>query len=349
MFAPNLVKENRSMGKWCIGIDLGGTFIKFGLLNGAFQRSELTQLPTPSTEGGDGVIAQMVAGAKQLMAGRGLARDDIVGVGIGSPGPLDIDKGIIIETPNIPGMANLAIRDRVSAGLDLPAVLDNDANAAGYGEFLCGAGVGVRDMVLLTLGTGIGGGVIVNGKVLHGAHSMGAELGHMIVEPGGEQCGCGQKGCIERYSSATYIARHARRLVEEGRDSSLKKILDEKGELDAKDIQTAAQAGDELAAEVWDRGLYYLAIGCVSICRIFDPDRIVLAGGMTKAGDSLMTPLMKHFNRLHWTATETMTSIVLSQLGNDAGVIGSAGLAWDAFGDESHGGEKPYRAKRVGK
>jgi len=322
------------MSEFCIGIDLGGTYIKFALMDADHRVTETVQSPTPA-EGADAVVEQMVAGAKQLMAENDLAREEVRGVGIGSPGPLDLDNGIVIGMPNIRGMSNLPLRDRVSAGLGgVPAILENDANAAAYGEHLCGAGAGRGDMVMLTLGTGVGSGIILDGKVLHGTHGIGAEFGHMIVEPAGEKCGCGQRGCLERYCSATYIAELARRLIEqEGRDSSLKELLAANGGINAKDINEARAAGDELAAYVWDNGAYYIALACVNICRIFDPDEIVLAGGMVNAGDDLMKPLTEHFRRLHWTLHPPRTKIAIATLGSDAGVIGAAGVAWQAFGE----------------
>ena len=317
------------MAKVCIGIDLGGTYIKFGLLDEDHQPSEVFQLPTPSEGGVDAVIEQMIAGARQAMAAAGLSAADVVGVGIGCPGPLSMSKGIVYETPNIPGMKNIPMRDRVSQGLGIPAALENDANAAAYGEYLCGAGKECDDMVLLTLGTGLGGGVIVGGKVLHGAHEIGAELGHMIVVPGGRPCGCGQRGCIEQYCSATFMSRAAQqKLQETDRPSSLRDVLAAKGEINSKDINEARNGGDEFAAEVWDEMARYLAMGCVSYARILDPDRIVLSGGMAAAGDDLLAPVTEYYRQFHWRLTEPQTSIALATLGNDAGVIGSAGVAW---------------------
>ena len=358
------------MGKFCVGIDLGGTFIKFVAMDADNKAGELLQLPTPPEGGGEAVAAQMAAGAEQMMASQGLRRDDCAGVGIGAPGPLSRSRGVIIATPNIPGMIDVPMRDMVADRLSLQATLENDANAAAYGEFLCGAGQGAKDMVLLTLGTGVGSGIIIDGRVLHGRHEIGGEIGHMIVDPGGEKCSCGQRGCLERYCSATNLADYAMRLIwDEGRQSSLKAKMEEKAKerkekakkmkekarkmkmkeearemrqkakeeeesplIDAKDIQEAAFAGDELAAEVWDRSAYYLAVGLVSICRIFDPDKIILAGGMTKAGERLMNPVRKHFGRLQWSLTEPQTEVCIGALGNDAGAIGAAGVAWQDFG-----------------
>ncbi len=319
------------MAKYCIGIDLGGTYVKFGLLDEKRQPSETFQLRTP--ESSNDVVQQMVHGAEKLLAERRLSKADIVGVGIGSPGPLNLADGVVIAMPNVSGMENLPLRDLVGEGLALPAALENDANAAAYGEYLCGAAKGARNMVLLTLGTGLGSGIILDGEILHGSQGIGGEVGHMIVAAGGRLCGCGQRGCLERYCSATYIAEYAKQQIEEeNRAGLLAAVLKQAGSITSKDIAEAAEAGDEFAAEVWDRGAYYLAVGCVNLCRIFDPDKIVLSGGLTHAGEALMKPLMVHLNKLHWSLTDVMTEIEIAQLGNDAGAIGAAGVAWAAFG-----------------
>ena len=317
------------MATWCIGIDLGGTFIKFGLLDEGLNATETFQLPTP--QGADAVIAQMAEGARQAMDRFGVAESDIVGVGIGSPGPLDIKKGIVIDMPNLPGMKGAPLRDGVGGALGMKSVLVNDANAAAMGEYLCGAGQGTHTMILLTLGTGVGGGIILDGRLYGGANDIAGELGHMIVEAGGEPCPCGQKGCLERYCSATNIAAYAERMLGEGRESTLKAVLASAGEVTTKDINEARIAGDTLAAEVWDRGLYYLGVGCASIARIFDPEEIVLAGGLTKAGDDLLTPVRRHFEEQSWTLTPPFTRIELATLGADAGTLGAAGVAWQEF------------------
>jgi glucokinase len=319
------------MSKFCIGIDLGGTFIKFGLLDENYEAAEIFQLATPVNRGCQGVVEQMVAGAKRLMQRRSLTGADVIGIGIGAPGPLNIGKGVVIAMPNIPGMENCPLRDSLAKGVGVRAVLENDANAAAFGEFIAGAGKGVRDMVMLTLGTGVGSGIVIDGKVLHGAHDIGAEFGHMIVQPGGEKCGCGQVGCLERYCSATYLALRAQRQIEAGRASTLKGVLDKNGKLTSRDVNEASKAGDELAAEIWDQAMQYLAVACVNITRILDPDEIVLAGGMVNAGDDLMTPLRKHYQAMHWSLTPVLSPVVIATLGSDAGVIGAAGVAWENF------------------
>jgi glucokinase len=317
------------MAKYSIGIDLGGTNIKFGMLDDSLRPGKTTQIATPKSP--DALVQAMIDGALQYMRDNNLKTGDVAGVGIGAPGPLDLEKGIVIDSPNIPGMQNMPLRDRIAAGVGVPTVLENDANAAGFGEYLCGAGGAKGDMVLLTLGTGVGSGIIIDGRLVHGWHGIGAEIGHMIVQPGGEQCGCGQCGCLERYCSATYIGLRAQRLVEQGRPSSLAGVLHSRSHISSKDIVAAARAGDALAAEVWDESVRYLAIACVSIARVLDPDRVVLAGGMVNAGHDLMTPLIRHYEQLHWRLTPVKTQIVIAKLGNDAGAIGAAGVAWKKF------------------
>jgi glucokinase len=318
------------MNKVCLGIDLGGTFIKFALLDETLRMvGETASVPTPANQGAGAVIAAMVAGGKALLA----RHSDVkcLGVGIGSPGPLDLANGVVIGMPNIPGFENVPLRDRVGAGLGLPATLENDANAAALGEYIAGSGAGSKLLVMLTLGTGLGSGIIIDGKVLHGAHGIGAEVGHLIVEPDGEPCGCGQRGCLERYSSATYLARRAQSLVESGRASSLAAVLKTTGQITSLDVLRARNAGDALAAEVWDRAIHLLAIGCVSLCRVLDPDLIVIGGGMAKAGDDLMVPLRQYVQQEHWKLSKLAARLELAKLGNDAGVIGAAGQAWAVF------------------
>lgn len=327
------------MAKVCVGIDIGGTFIKFGLLDRQHRPGGIFQLPTPP--GGPGPVIECLAeGAEQAVRQAGLSRRDVLAVGIGCPGPLSMSKGIVYAAPNIEGFVQVRLRERVSRKLGgIPVSLENDANAAGFGEFLCGAGRRCTNMVMLTLGTGVGGGVIVDGKVLRGSHEIGAELGHMILVPDGRPCGCGQVGCIEQYCSATFMSRWAAKALAEGRArSSLRAVikakaaLDPPTELNARDINEARRAGDRFAAAVWDDMARHLACGCVSFARMLDPDRIVLGGGMAKAGKDLLTPVLEHYRKIHWKLTpSTSTGIALASLGNDAGVIGAAGVAWQEF------------------
>ncbi|MCY2932330.1 MAG: ROK family protein [Planctomycetota bacterium] len=316
------------MAKWYIGIDLGGTFIKTCLMDGDGRSQAIIQRPTPVDKGGQAVLEAMGAGGLEVLAANGVPRGEVAGVGIGTPGPLDMAKGVVLSAPNIPGLGGLPMRDRVGQILGCRAVLENDANAAGFGEYVAGTGAGLASLVLVTIGTGIGSGIILDGQILHGANGVGGEVGHILVERDGELCGCGQRGCLERYCSATYLAQWAKTQVEQRRwKGPLADSLAAKGELDARDVNEARQAGDALAAEAWHRAICYLAMGCITLCRLLDPNVIAFAGGMTKAGDDLMKPLREQFLKMHWTFAAPRTQLTIAKLGGDAGAIGAAALA----------------------
>jgi glucokinase len=324
------------MDRVCIGIDFGGTFIKFGTLSEDGAASEILQLPTPVKEGPAAIIAQIKNGVRELIERDSLSRENIVALGIGSPGPLSVKRGIILDLPNIPNMQNVPIARIIGDAFNRPAVLENDANAAAYGEYLCGAGKGCENIVMLTLGTGVGGGVIQHNHVLHGTHEIGGELGHMIVQPGGRLCGCGQRGCIEQYCSAFFLAKYTvEKIKADNPDSTLTELYRERGELTSLDVNLAQQAGDAFAIGCWDECCYYLAIGCINFCRIFDPDRIVIAGGMSKAGDELINPTLKYIREFNWKMFEPMTPLAVASLKSNAGTIGAAGVAWLTFGGKT--------------
>lgn len=326
------------MAKVCIGIDLGGTNIKLAAMTAENEVSGVMSAPTPRA-GGDAVIEAMAIAARDLMSDNGLRESDVIGVGVGSPGPLRRSDGVVVGAPNLPGFANMPLRDKLSRKLGMSVVLENDANAAAYGEFIAGVGRDAASLVLLTLGTGVGGGIVLDGRIWHGHNDFGGEIGHMIVHPGGLACGCGQHGCLEQYASATNLARRAADQVKAGRQSVLEQVLMRKGELSAADVGAARRSGDALACEVWDAAAYHLAVACVTIERIFDCEQIVLGGGLANAGDDLLTPVQKHYTALDWKLTPQMSKLVLAELGNDAGVIGAAGVAWQQLGRaESQGG-----------
>jgi glucokinase len=205
--------------------------------------------------------------------------------------------------------------------------MDNDANAAAWGEFWAGAGMGVTDMVMFTLGTGVGGGMIIGGQLVRGAFDNAAELGHVIVEPGGLPCGCGQRGCLETYASAMHVAKRARIAVESGERSVLRKVLDAGREIECVDVAQAAAEGDIVAYRIWDEACMHLAVACVMMQHVSNPQRIVLAGGMIAAGDQLLLTIRRHFDWLSWRIVNDHPDIMLATLGNDAGLIGAAGCA----------------------
>lgn len=310
-----------------VGIDVGGTNVKIGLFDSNLELISKTSVTTEVEMGPEVVIDKMAKTVENLLAEAGLSLPDIVAVGIGTPGPAKYSEGIIIRSTNMPKFINVPICQMLNDKLGAPIVFDNDANVACWGEYAVGAGKGVKDMVFFTLGTGIGGGIVSNGELVHGCDENGAELGHMIIHPDGRKCKCGQKGCVEAYASADSTARRATEALEGGAESSLKKVLDEKGRVTSKDVYKHLAAGDELAKEITDGTAKALAITCINMLHTTEPKRIVFAGGMIAAGDKLLNRMKHFFNEHIWTLKKETVEICFATLGEDAGIIGAAALA----------------------
>jgi len=319
-----------------LGLDLGGTNVKAGLLDDTARVLAKISTPTHAEHGPDAVIEAMIEAGKTVAAHAGVPLEQIDAVGIGSPGPMDLDAGVIRDMPNLPGWDHVPLRDRIATGLGRPTVLENDANAAAFGEYWAGAGRDpkIHHLVMLTLGTGIGTGIIIDGVLLHGSNSLGAEGGHMILVPDGRRCGCGQRGCLEAYASASNTATRAIEALEAGHDGTTSALASlrraQAGRLTAKDIFDAAKTGDTLATEIAEQTANYLGIACASLCRLFDPQMIVFAGGMILAGDYLFEMIREAFARHTWKLVKDHVRIVPAELGNDAGFIGAAAVARDA-------------------
>jgi glucokinase len=316
--------------KLALGLDLGGTNITGALATSEGKIAAITRRKTQASRGSGPVIEDMAEMVEHLIASQGISRDDVIGLGVGAPGPLSHRDGIIFKMANLPGWTNVRLRRALLERTGLPTILDNDANVAAFGEFWMGAGKGVRQMVALTLGTGIGSGVIIDGEILRGHFENAAELGHLIVHARGRPCTCGQRGCLEQYASAANLTRHCVELIREGRESSLSAILEKGGELGAKEVVEAAKEGDPLAAEVWDEACYFLAIGCINVQHSFNPQMLVLSGGMSKAGDFLLSRVRRYAREHGWKLCDDQPEISISVLGDDAGVLGAAGIAWAA-------------------
>ena len=310
-----------------VGIDVGGTNVKIGLFDTNLRLISKTSVTTEAEMGPDIVIDKMAKTVENLLAEAGLSLQDIVAVGIGTPGPAKYSEGIIIRSTNMPKFKNVPICQMLNEKLSAPVVFDNDANVACWGEFSVGAGKDVEDMVFFTLGTGIGGGIVTNGELVHGCDENGAELGHMIIHPDGRKCNCGQRGCAEAYASADSTARRATEAIEGGAESSLKRVLDEKGKITSKDIYEHLATGDELAKEITDGTAKALAITCINMLHTTEPKRIVFAGGMIAAGDVLLSRIRDFFDEHIWTIKKESVEICFATLGEDAGIIGAAALA----------------------
>ena len=315
------------MGDVYVGIDLGGTNIKIGCFDSDLNILCKTSVPTEAEKGPLVTVEKIGVAVEEMLAEKGLNSDAVKAVGMGAPGQFDLKEGIILASPNMTEFNNYPMRGMLEEKFSKPAVLENDANTACWGEFICGAGKDISDMIFFTLGTGIGGGIVIDGKLVHGGNDNGAELGHTIVHPDGRLCGCGQRGCVEAYSSATATVKRAKEAIEKKAESSLKKLLEEKGGITCKDIFDHAAAGDELAKEVTDMTAKMLAIACVSMLHVTDPQRIVFTGGMTAAGDMLLDRIKEYFNEQVWTMKKETVEICFATLGEDTGIIGAAALA----------------------
>lgn len=309
--------------QYTIGLDLGGTQIKGGILDQAYKTVVKDRIATEADGGPGHVIGRLALLARQLVKKAHIAPGDIAGVGVGTPGPVDPKTQVVLMAPNL-GWTNVALHKTLE---DLcggwPVTVVNDANAACYGEYIAGVGhtEKVRHMVLLTLGTGIGGGIVMDGKLFVGPHGAGAELGHTIVHLNGRPCPCGQSGCVERYASSPAIAAEAQRRVAAG-EKTILKPTDK-----TQQVFEAAAKGDAVACAVIDEACEYLGAAVANFVHATDPELVVLGGGLTHEGEALLGRVRKFYKKHYWKAAPSYIKIVLATLGNDAGFIGAAGLA----------------------
>ncbi|HLB82774.1 MAG: hypothetical protein AUH23_00770 [Gemmatimonadetes bacterium 13_2_20CM_1_69_27] len=311
--------------RYVVGIDLGGTNIVVGTV--AEDGSELLGLvsqPTISEQGADAVLARIVKLARASMAAaRG---KEIAGVGIGSPGPLNTKTGIVLLTPNL-GWTNFPLRDRLARALDLPATLDNDANCAIFGEWWRGAARGSDHVVGFTIGTGIGGGIVLGGKIYRGASDVAGEIGHMSIDSNGRRCKCGNDGCLEAYASGPAIAARAVEGIETGADTSLPRyVQDDLTKITAQIVYEAAHDGDEYALDVVHDTAKFLGTGVANIVNIFNPEVVVICGGVTLAGEKLFAPLRSEVKRRAFKPAVDACRIVPGELTGTAGVYGAAAV-----------------------
>ncbi|MEO6807864.1 MAG: ROK family protein [Isosphaeraceae bacterium] len=314
-----------------LGIDLGGTNIKSGVVDDDGRPFPSVSLPTLANRGPEAGLATLAEAGRRAVQASGLAWSQIEGVGLGSPGTMDINAGMLLEPPNLPGWNSLPIRDLLSKALGKPAILQNDANAAAYGEYWAGAGRGTKSLGLFTLGTGVGCGIIDHGRIIQGRHSHAAECGHMIIEmENGRLCPCGQLGHLEAYASATSLVKRAVEALQRGETSTLRQLLDD-SQLTARDIDQAANDGDPLARRLMRETAHYLAVGAVNLMHTIDPDIILFAGGMIAAGQEFLDAIRADVRTMAFPVCAANTRIEFAGLGGDAGFIGAAGCARLAF------------------
>lgn len=315
--------------KVVVGIDLGGTAVKIGILNAAYEILAQTSIPTNAGRPYEEVIADMGKTAVSLLAGNGFEVSDCAGAGVGSPGTIDSKNGVVLYSNNI-RWDNVPLAKELQKYLPVPVYVQNDANCAALGEVLCGAAKGCQNAVFLTLGTGVGGGIVINGKIFEGGHPGGAELGHVKCGSQRRRCTCGRYDCLEAYASATALINDAKQMASEHPDSMLWSLCGQDlDKMDAKMPFDAADAGDHCGRILVDSYIQYLADGITDLANIFRPDRIVLGGGVCAQGEKLTEPLNQYLRANCFGNTVAYVPIVVvAKTGNQAGMIGAAGLVF---------------------
>ncbi|HFH7309307.1 TPA: ROK family glucokinase [Streptococcus agalactiae] len=317
------------MSNKLLGIDLGGTTIKFGILTLEGEVQEKWAIETNTLENGRHIVSDIVESLKHRLSLYGLTKDDFLGIGMGSPGAVDRTSKTVTGAFNLNWADTQEVGSVIEKEVGIPFFIDNDANVAALGERWVGAGANNPDVVFVTLGTGVGGGVIADGNLIHGVAGAGGEIGHMIVDPeNGFTCTCGNKGCLETVASATGVVRVARQLAEQYEGSSaIKAAIDNGDTVTSKDIFIAAEDGDKFANSVVERVSRYLGLAAANISNILNPDSVVIGGGVSAAGEFLRSRVEKYFVTFAFPQVKKSTKIKIAELGNDAGIIGAASLA----------------------
>jgi glucokinase len=308
-----------------LAIDIGGTKLAAGVVDAAGAILVRGEVPTVAAEGPEQVLKRIVGLGKDLLGRPEISPHAIRRIGVGCAGPVDRLAGLVFNPPNLPGWTRVALADLLRQAFSLPVILENDANAAALGEFRYGAGRGARSLVYLTVSTGIGGGIILDGKIWHGLKDAAGEIGHMTLAPDGPLCGCGNRGCLEAIASGPSIARRAREAVASRRPTRLREISN----LTAADVVSLAREGDEVACEVWGETVRYLGLGVAAAITILAPERVVIGGGVTEAGEFLFEPLRREVrDRVKLVPMESVP-ILPAALGRDVGILGAAAIALD--------------------
>ncbi|HEL2251377.1 TPA: ROK family glucokinase [Streptococcus suis] len=316
------------MAKKIIGIDLGGTSVKLAILTTEGEIQEKWSIKTNILDDGSHIVPDIIDSIKQRFETYGLTKDDFLGVGMGSPGVVDSEAGTVIGAYNLNWKTLQLVKEQFESALGLPFFIDNDANVAALGEQWVGAGNNNPNVVFMTLGTGVGGGVIAAGNLIRGVKGAGGELGHITVDFDDPfACTCGKKGCLETVASATGIVNLSRRYADQyAGDAKLKQMIDDGQDVTAKDVFDLAKEGDDLALIVYRHFSEYLGVACANIAAVLNPAYIVLGGGVSAAGEFLLDGVRKVFAENSFPQIKESTQIVLATRGNDAGVLGAASL-----------------------
>ncbi len=305
-----------------VGIDLGGTNIAAGLVTEEGKILCDISIPTRAERDWHEIVADMADLSKQVIAKAGVDISEVGGVGIGCPGAIDNANGVCTYSNNI-NMEKAGIAEEFKKHLDLPVNLENDANAAALGEYEIN-GKGAESFVFVTLGTGVGGGVILNGKIFRGFNGVGAEIGHTVVVTDGEQCTCGRRGCWEAYASVTGLIRQTKAAMAENPDSQMHAFAEKEGKVSGRTAFDAAKAGDSAAQKVVDKYLEYVGEGITNMVNIFQPEKIVIGGSISKEGDYLLNPVKEYVKKNDYNRYMAKAEVEIATLFNDAGIIGAA-------------------------
>jgi glucokinase len=308
-----------------VGLDVGGTSMKAGVVDDAGRPLSNVSLPTEAHRGQEFGLERMCETIRAAVRDAGIGPERIAAIGVATPGTMDIPAGVILDPPNLRPWQNVPVRQHIQTVFRVPTAFQNDANAAAYGEYWAGAGRGVHSMVLFTLGTGVGGGIIIGDRVLEGQHSHGGEVGHIKIEMTNPRvCGCGRLGCLEAYASATAVVKRTREVLASAPHSEFRTPRWADAELTARHVFDAAANGDALAAKIVEETAFYLAVGATNLMHIIDPDVVVFGGGMVAAGEPFLDRIRHHVRTLAFPVLAERTRIVAAALGSDAGFIGAA-------------------------
>jgi len=315
---------------FAIGIDLGGTNIRTALINSSGEIKGIHQQPTHADLEIARIVENIVRGIFQLLNEQKVKREDIIGIGLGAAGFLSLDLGVIHFSPNLPTARETPVVKLLERLTELPVYLENDANAAAIGEHWIGAGQGVNNLLCITLGTGVGSGFILHGKIWHGSNDLAGELGHTILFPEGLTCKCGRKGCLEAYVSATGIVNRTQLALQEEKKSSLKKFLENEEEpLTSLVIYQHARKGDRLAREIFEETGRYLAISLTNVLNTLDLEMTIIGGQVSKSGELLLRPTIHEVEKRAIRIKYYPTRIVQAKLGDHAGIMGAAKTVFD--------------------
>jgi len=325
------VDKKNLKNKFAIGVDLGGTNIVCAIINYTGEILSSIKVPTYAERGKEETIERIKSTIHKTISKSKIEKNNIIGIGIGAPGPLDIKRGIINFAPNLPGWRDVTLREILEDEFNREVILENDANAAAWGERCFGVGQGVDNLVCFTLGTGIGGGIIIDGKIYHGDTCGAGEIGHMTVNKDGPRCNCGNFGCLEAYFSATGIKNRIRSRIKEGIKSQFLNFDDDDELLESlrlKLIFETSRKGDRLTSDIVEEAISYLGIAIANIANILNPEMVVLVGGITNEGDKLLIPLKKEVVKRTFYSNYKSLKIVIGKLGGNAGILGAAALLW---------------------